>query len=368
MSRLTMALAAGALASEVLLLAACVASGGLPEERPGAPDANAEQTRPLDAGMSSAAEECRIAPSPSNRRDEVCRRWRCDGRDALAPARWNGDLSRCKAGDLDTDAAERAVRLVNLHRFIADVAPVRSEPAWTAAAQECALVAHANTKLSHTPPREWRCWSDVAALTSSSSLIANRSAPPSIAAFIEDPGNESTMVHRRWLLAEELAFIGLGSTDRYACLVVDGRSLDALIDGGAAHRQSVAPDDAGALVRGWVAWPAPGPVPMEVFASEQLDRSGWTIQSANDDLDGATVSVSSSGETLSVRVTHLQPMLGSRTAIRFVPDGWKTEPGRTYVVRVEGVRARQAENGHAGSSSGAPARTIEFTVEPVDCD
>src|SRR5690606_34986449 len=138
---------------------------------------------------------------------------------------WNGDTGSCNPGDIDMAAAERAVRNINMHRFIADVPPVVHVPEWTKPAQECALLAHANQKLSHTPPRDWSCWSDVASQVSAVSLIANRSAPPAIGAFMEDPGNETTMGHRRWLLSEEIWRVGIGSTSRYTCVVVDGRNL-----------------------------------------------------------------------------------------------------------------------------------------------
>lgn len=292
-----------------------------------------------DLSATVPAPICREATS-EGRRDEVCRRWACDGRDVEASP-WGGDPSTCTAGDLDAKAAERALRLVNVHRFLADVAPVVRVSAWTTPAQQCALIAHANAKLSHTPPPSWRCWSESAAEVSSVSLIANRSAPPAISAFIADPGNEQTMVHRRWLLSEEIWRIGLGSTDRYSCVVVDGRSLEngASQEGRPTTRR-----------RGWVAWPPPGPVPFEVFRTERLDELGWTVQSATEDLDQATVEVASDGRQLAVHTTRLEPFQGSRSAVRFVPNGWKTMLGRSYAVSVRG------------------SATIDFTVEPVPCD
>jgi len=299
-------------------------------------------------------EVCRTAPGPS-RRDLVCHRWRCEGREGAIAASWSGDASTCNAGDLDGGGAERALRVLNLHRFLAGLDDVTVEAPWSGPAQQCALLAHANAKLSHTPPSDWRCWSDVAAFTSSVSLIANRSAPLSIAAFIEDPGNEATMVHRRWLLSEKLTRIGLGSTDRYACVVVDGRGLPAKL--GAADGRTASPAEAAEGAsrsepspRPWVAWPPPGPVPMDVFATERLDEIGWTVQSSDDDLDRGVVTVSVGGRQLPVRTTHLVPLLGSRSALRFVPDGWSTEAGLSYEVRVT-----------------TDVRSFDFTVEPTDC-
>src|SRR5690606_28714630 len=108
----------------------------------------------------------------------------------LSGAAWNGDANACSPGTIDRRAHERALALVNAYRFLAGVHEVAEEPRWDAPAQDCALLAHANRRLSHSPPRDWSCWSERAARASAVSLVANRSAPFAIDAFIEDPGNE----------------------------------------------------------------------------------------------------------------------------------------------------------------------------------
>src|SRR5690606_2919501 len=95
------------------------------------------------------------------RRHEGSPRWGCGIRDADGAASWSGDASSCSPGDFDSGAAERALRLISLHRWLADVPPVVQIQAWRPAAQECALLAHANGKLSHTPPPNWACWTDL---------------------------------------------------------------------------------------------------------------------------------------------------------------------------------------------------------------
>ena len=285
-------------------------------------------------------------PPGTTRKDQVCRRWSCEAYDAATTPRWNGATTACQAGEIDTDSVERALRLLNVRRFMAGLEPVRLETSWTDAAQQCALIAHANQKLSHTPPPTWECWSDLGALTSSVSLVANRSAAPSIAAFFEDPGNESTMTHRRWLLSQQLESVGIGSTDRYACIVIDGRPLDTAR--GRKNARSERASRAG--VRTWAAWPPPGPVPIGVFDLERLDEMGWTIQSDTDELERATVKVTESGALLPVKVERLTAGYGSTSALRFMPDGWRTEADRTYRVSVAGTRT-----------------PIDFTVEPTVC-
>jgi hypothetical protein len=322
--------------------------GGADASGGGSAAADKQQQEEDDA---KAALECAAADeSRMDRRALVCHRWRCDGRAGKAAATWDGgNAASCAAGELDADAGERALRVLNLHRFMAGLQPVLSESAWSSAAQQCALVAHANAKLSHNPTRDWKCWSDLAARTSAVSLIANRSAPIAIGAFMEDPGNEATMVHRRWLLSEELSEVSIGTTDRYACVIVDGETLGIAKKNTAGAATAAL---AAATKRGWTAWPPAGPIPIDVLTNERVDEIGWTLHASSDVLDKATVTVTSSkGKNLSIRLTHLTPLLGSRSAVRFVPNGWKTEAGETYTVKAR--------------ANGSTA--IELQVQPVDC-
>lgn len=319
-----------------LFLGACAAPAASPETTEAtSTSAAVEPKQTLSAAVAAAKYDCGPPPGAS-REAEVCWRWHCDGDEGAKPA-WSGSSETCDAGELDPTAADDALRRINVHRFLAGLAPFAQEPAWTDAAQACALIAHANGKLSHEPPKDWACWSATGATISEGSLVANVSLAPSIAAYFEDPGNETTMVHRRWLLDETLASVGFGSTDRYSCVVVDGRRVS---------KPAKKPEDA----RGWSAWPPAGPVPFDVFEQEKLDTAGWTIQSTSDDLADAVVKVSRDGEDLPVAVTRLTDGQGSRTALRFVPQGWGTEAGRSYAVAVTGSAA-----------------TLEFEVKPIAC-
>ncbi len=335
----------------VLIMAGCslgacaVQSGSLHEDTRDPLPERSKDTSPRDVDVDESA--CRAEPGPTPV-ERVCHLWKCGIREGGEPAQWDGDASTCSVGRTDFAASERALRLVNLHRALAGLPPVELEPAWTSAAQECALLAHANESLSHEPPRGWRCWSPLAANTSRVSLLANKSSPPSIVAYMEDPGNETTMVHRRWLISDKLFTIGVGSTSRFSCLVVDGRGLE--VHGGAdrGYRGRARPDGHHPS-RPWVAWPPAGPVPFDVFERERLDETGWTVQSSSEALETSTVRVVSRGKPMPVKVTHLAPLLGSRSAVAFIPDGWKTAAGETYEVHVEGPQP------------------FEFTVEPTAC-
>ncbi len=332
-----------------LASAACsLQSGNLDESAPDTTttpmDAPATSTTAPPASLAKAPIRACGAPAGATRKEQVCWRWQCDGTGVSNPAvPWNGSSGACRAGDLDPDVADRTLRRLNVHRFLAELPPVEEETSWRPAAQACALIAQANAKLSHNPPASWSCWSPLGAATSANSLVANRAAAGSIAAYFEDPGNEPSMVHRRWLLSESLDTVGLGSTDRYSCVVVDGHELERPSNRASAKAEKGAE-------RTWAAWPPAGPVPFDVFTEEKLDEAGWTVQSGVLDLERATVTVTEAGEPKPVTLTHLTPLLGSRSAVRFIPKGWKTEPGHRYDVRVK-----------------SSASSIDFTVEPTTC-
>lgn len=310
----------------------------------------------LTSRTSSATPLACVAPASDAERDLACARWAC-ARAELTPAAWDGDATTCAPGAIDLRARERALAVVNVYRALAGVHAVEPEPRWDGPAQDCALLAHANRELSHAPPRDWSCWSERAARASAVSLVANRSAPLAIDPFIEDLGNEPTMVHRRWLLSEKVRRLGLGSTSGFACALVDGRAWDAPAK--TDERASVGEPDAGdaALQRralaappAWVAWPPPGHVPVEALERTSVDRAGWTIQSSSLDLDGARVEVRVLGEARRIAVHPLERAMGSLTAIRFVPEGWSVEPDLRYDVRV--VKGDVV---------------IGYAVEPIDC-
>lgn len=303
-------------------------------------------------GLESVTSMACVAPASDTARDLACSRWAC-GHAELSVAAWHGDAKTCASGTIDPREHERALALVNTYRFLVGVPEVDPEPRWDGPAQDCALLAHANRKLSHTPPRDWSCWSARGARASAVSLVADRSATLAIDPFIQDPGNESTMVHRRWLLSEKIRRLGLGSTSGFTCALVDGREWDGealpVRDHPDAGENPVKIRAAVALPA-WVAWPPPGPVPIDAFRRTKVDRMGWTIQSSSLDLDGASVEVRVAGAERPVDVRPLERTMGSLTAIRFLPAGWSSEAEERYDVHVA--------KGNI---------VIDYTVEPIAC-
>ena len=270
-----------------------------------------------------------------DRRQQVCLRWTCD-RMELDEGRWTGDVGSCSAGDSTQGGRENALKLINMYRFIAQLPPVTHDASKNARAQKCALMMDANDSLSHDPPESWTCFSEEGAKGAGTSNIASAPGVLAVDMYMNDFGNETTIGHRRWLLSNSLGPVGLGSTDRASCALVLSGSGDA--------------------GKAWMAWPPPGPSPFEMFSKggfgQTLDESGWSVQSDDIDLEaaGLVVSVTDAGQARPVTVNVLGGGYGSATAIRFVPDGWASEAGHTYHVKVTGISS-----------------PIEYDVEVVDC-
>lgn len=276
------------------------------------------------------------AMTGGTRAEQVCRRWRCDRAD-MNEGTWSGSVSPCNAGTLDDVGKNNALKLINLYRFIADLPPVTLDATKNQAAQDCSLMMDANNQLSHTPPATWTCYSMNGATAAGRSNICSTRAVRCIDMYMSDFGNATTIGHRRWFLSNQLGPIGVGGTTGGSCHHVIGGS--------------------GTATKAWLAFPPPGPVPLEVIripGNPSVDSTGWTVQtySAPYSLVGATVTVTEGGVNKPVTVTQLGDNYGSRYAIRFNPMGWTSEAGKTYQVTVT-----------------APALTtpITYAVEVVSC-
>jgi hypothetical protein len=261
----------------------------------------------------------------------VCNRWKSD-RASLAEGTWSGSVSGCNAGDVASPGRENALKLVNLYRWLVGLPAVSSDASRNSQAQECALMMDANNALSHTPPTSWACYSSAGASAAGKSNIATTPGVKAVDLYIADPGNATTMGHRRWILSNSLGPIGLGSTSSYSCMWVIGGS------GGGSNP--------------WTAFPPPGPVPIALFSVSYapIDSTGWTIQSDSISFGSVQATVSDGGNSLPVNVVKLASGYGSSSAINLVPQGWKAQAGHTYQVTVTGA-----------------SQPISYAVEVVSC-
>jgi hypothetical protein len=251
--------------------------------------------------------------------DDVCTRWTTD-RANLSEGTWSGDVASCNAGDLSADARANALRLVNLYRWLEQLPPVVTDPTKDASDQACALMMRANNMISHMPDSTWTCYTADGANAAGSSNVSSGPAVSSVDSYMIDPGNPTTIGHRRWVLSNSLGPIGIGGTDRASCMwTLNGT---------------------GKANKAWAAWPAPGMMPLAAITPARgmgVDSTGWSVQSDTINLANAQVTVMMDGASQPVTVTQLLANYGSKYAIRFNPMGWTTQAGKTYSVSISGV-------------------------------
>ncbi len=285
------------------------------------PDSGDSGLTPSESNLSEDGSS-RPIPDSWDRDDpvHVCTRWQTD-RLADDEGSWTGAVDSCDAGD-NVLGRENALRRINLMRWLArlpdDVGTDRDRDD---AAQQCALMMHAQGALSHDPGGSWACSSPDGASAAAASVLASAPAVLGIDLFMVDDGNADTLGHRRWLLSNSLGRAGIGATSAYSCVWVV--------------------DDRGTGSNTWTAWPAPGPFPLQAMApvdgfSTSLDDTGWTVQSDIHDLTDAQIDLWQDGDWMPLVEWNLQPWTGSRSAVAFRPDGWRSKAGSTYTVQIKG--------------------------------
>jgi uncharacterized protein YkwD len=284
------------------------------------------------AGNGSTSASSSSGAGGASPADLICQRWKSDRAD-LGEGAWSGDVASCNPGDVSADGRANALKLVNLYRFMVGLPAVTTDPTRDQKAQSCALMMDANNMLNHSPPMNWACYSQDGAQGAGNSNISPTPGVEGVDLYMTDPGNQTTMGHRRWILSGSLGPIGLGSTSSHSCMWVIGGS--------------------GGSNPAFTAWPPPGPFPAEAFnvSFQTLDQTGWTIQSSVIDLNGAQVAVTDGGQDRPMAVTQLQNGYGSTWAIRMVPNGWTSQIGHTYSVVVSGL-----------------SQAISYDVEVVSCN
>lgn len=284
---------------------------------------------------SSAGSGSGGAPVVGDRTPEgTCVRWKADMAN-VGEGTWSGAVDTCMAGDISADGRDNALRLFNLVRWLADLPAVVTEDARNQQAQACALMMTANKALSHDPPADWKCFTELGKKGASTSNISSGPGVSSVFSYMVDTGNETTFGHRRIILSNELGPIGLGSAGP------SGSSCMQNIGG------------TGKAGKAWQAWPPPGPFPIQAYTDKykrSLDETGWSIQAKSIDLSQAQVTVTSGGQARPVKVEQLTGNYGNNKAIRIVPDGWKAAAGSSYAVSVSGT-----------------ATPIAYEFQVVDC-
>lgn len=266
-------------------IAGCGGSDGVSAPEPAS--APTPVPAPAPAPPPSGVLTAPVAPINAANRAEVVARWQ-DTYFENTPFSWTGAVSSCAAGDT-TEAFKRAVlKRLNYYRAMAGLPGNLSlDLAFSAKAQQAALMMDANDSLSHTPPTNWACYSADGAEAAGRSSLAYSSFPGRsvnlLDGYMQDRGaNNAAVGHRRWILYSRLATVGTGDAPQANALWIVGA-------GTTGPSASVAA----------VAWPAPGFVPRALAAP--IDRLSFSCPGAN--FSAATITMRNDiGQPLGIRV------------------------------------------------------------------
>jgi hypothetical protein len=239
---------------------------------------------------------------------EVCSAWVSDHMEAPG-APWTAGASMCETGTLTDAARDDTLARIDLYRYLVDLSSVTEDLAQRDDDQACAVMMSVNDELDHSPPASWDCYSEPGRRGASTSNLAIGTSSPAdaIDLFMRDNGVAS-LGHRRWLINFDLGKVGIGFAENATCLGVF--------------------DGSGSSTRTWVAYPPPGPAPIETASSM------WSFH-ASTSLAGAKVTVHrlSDEVQLTVDVSSLPDGYGA-DAIAIDPIGWDPASGETYRVGV----------------------------------
>ncbi len=239
----------------------------------------------------------------------------------LLNPQWNGSAATCRAGTSSNTFDAATVETMNWFRSMAGLRTVSENTSQASAAQQTALMMHAQNALSHSPASGWSCYTKAGAdAAGASNLTLGLVGAHSIIGQIEDAGaGNEALGHRRWLLFPELTNVGVANTSRASAIQVVGAN-----NFGTRYSET-----------DWVSWPPPGFVPEDtVYPRWSMSYAG----SGTVNLSGARVTVTENGRNLQVRILPNHNGFGDPTLGWEVIGSNPTAPGDVvYNVNVTGV-------------------------------
>ncbi len=223
----------------------------------------------------------------------------------LVPVNWTGNSAACNMGTASAASRAATVSAVNFMRAMAGLGTVVLDDRLSKNAQAAALIMSANGSLNHAPPKNSACWSQAGFLGANRGNLAIGSGYPSvggqeplagstgaraIASYMKDEGADNEVVgHRRWILFQRLARVGVGDT-------VNANALQ-VVDKFAARQAS-----------SWVPWPTAG-----YFPRELEPKGRWSLSYPGANFERATVKVSTPSGSVEVHQAAVKPGYGDST-------------------------------------------------------
>lgn len=256
-------------------------------------------------------------------------------RSAGLPLAWTGSLANGTAGDTSADFKE-AVRLrINYFRAMAGVrSDLVLNSAYSAQAQQAALMLSANSQTSPRPPTTWTFYTAAGAEAAAHShLLLGQAGAEAITAALRGEGDaHAALSARRWLLYPWTRAIGTGDVPATG----DKRAANVTWVIDAPNHSGPRPTTREAFV----AWPPPGHVPYPVVFPR------WSFSYPGADFSAATVVLTRNETPLPVRLETVADGTGENTLVWTYDNSDARQPlahprpteDVIYAVRISGVR------------------------------
>ncbi len=332
---------------QAIVLSAALLLGGLPETpldgasnlqswqavppRLGEPPAFPSSTAALRAlqAAEAGAQDQPLGPgltvAPANREDSRAFYLTYYQGTTAPPIAWTGDCSSCNAGTTASGFKDFVLLRLNYFRAMAGApAQVSFLDAYSAKAQQAALMMSVNNSLSHAPPTTWLCYTaDGAEAAGSSDLYLGVYGAEAITGYIRDPGaNNGAVGHRRWILYPQTQNMGTGDIPPSG-----GSAANALwvFD---SHMWEARP----ATREEFVAWPPPGYVPYQVVFPR------WSFSYPSADFSLASIGMTQGTQNVPLVQETVRTGYGENTIV-WVVNGmtdWQSwpQPAADTVYRV----------------------------------
>ena len=252
--------------------------------------------------------------------------------------KFTGSADNCIAGATSQAFRDSVFRRINWYRKMAGLAPVTENPAYSAGAQQAALIMHAAGGLSHHPGSDWPCYTEAGADAAASSNLhigtpvggyeANGRYESFIESYMADAGAGNEPVgHRRWIIYPRTQQMGTGDFSAANALwVLDDNRVRG-------DRPPVREE------RGFVAWPPSGHVPWHAVWGR------WSFSLEGADFSAAAVSMSDDSGPVEAAVIARNGASGEPAIVwataRYTESTLLPQPvgsDRCYTVAVSGVK------------------------------
>lgn len=233
---------------------------------------------------------------------------------------------KCNPGAPSAEAVSMVLARLNYVRRLAGI-PDSSvfDPVLNRQCQAAALMMDANNSLNHSPPKNWKCYSNEGATAAGSgNLSLGHGFTEALMGQVEDAGSGNFACgHRRWILNPYNRVFGFGSTENAMCLKVFGNAVKK-VNSDFVYRDSQ-----------FIAWPSADYFPL-ALAPER-----WSFSLPDADFSKAVVKVFLNGKPVKVTVEKLAEGYALNTIVWIISELPLTES--VYTIQISNVKNRSGK-------------------------